>query len=566
MAICFEEKMKCKDFLPSGRPETPRFVNYDLYSRILPTVTRAQNSLLFELPFWAPKNEMDELVARLHTRGAIAKRTIRYITGPEDSGKTSSVIAAFLHSATTPTPFTHYLYLSFDNADMRYQCAYVHHKADKWPVEKARKLGGRFIYNCMLWLLRPDKDIKETKIFPIVDDTSRAQPQMESLISSNFGLSRVLIHVDGLSKVCVNKEFGRGALQCLAQVDMVTVVNTDSVKPFFPPSHKDSSVRLPVSIPSLDVDQLLQGVIPELAWERPKDALTNMDWTCLRFRLACRLHVFGLYRLHDRADPDFKKFLTAFQEAAQANDMRKAGTLCRLGNPRDVPVDINVIRFLLGVEERYVDSIHPRPFYVIVANNDPELISYNFLRFLQVQSEEPVYNHCRAKFMRLLASDCNAVEMAPLAMAYLWTISCMLVEKKKLEVAGEVFEVEGCYDLVRIDPLNPPTQIKSQVMYFADYDPTTPAPIADFFFRSTKGVVMVDIVAGGEDKVLESVKRLANWVGKSEDLFGVVIAPRVEQPLPSAPSRNVLLATGKDALRLLGGLKPAFHWLTPTLN
>jgi hypothetical protein len=113
------------------------------------------------------------------------------------------------------------------------------------------------------------------------------------------------------------------------------------------------------------------------------------------------------------------------------------------------------------------------------------------------------------------------------------------------------------------------------VIYYADEkgpEKKPNHPLADIFFRTHKGeLVLIDVAGSAEAKeVKKKGTALANWISKHQKRFadatppstlhGVVLALGIEGP--SILKDNVQVVRGKDARLLLGGLRQVFRWLS----
>lgn len=95
----------------------PLFKSFDVYRRSLP-VRRNQASgrqlPLYTLAHWACEDDIASMANQLE-RTTKERALVKYLAAPGASGKTSSVLPAFLRSAERGGGFTHYIYLAFAN-------------------------------------------------------------------------------------------------------------------------------------------------------------------------------------------------------------------------------------------------------------------------------------------------------------------------------------------------------------------------------------------------------------------------------------------------------------------
>ena len=73
---------------------------------------------LCELPYYTNENDLDMLVKKLEEPPE-RRRDVKYFAAPPSSGKTCSILPAFLRSAEREGGFTHYIYIPFDNNENR---------------------------------------------------------------------------------------------------------------------------------------------------------------------------------------------------------------------------------------------------------------------------------------------------------------------------------------------------------------------------------------------------------------------------------------------------------------
>jgi len=69
---------------------------------------------LCEQPFWANDEDVDQMVEQLKRSGSVERGLVKYLAARSNSGKTSSVFAAFL-KGLEEGKFTHLMYIAFDN-------------------------------------------------------------------------------------------------------------------------------------------------------------------------------------------------------------------------------------------------------------------------------------------------------------------------------------------------------------------------------------------------------------------------------------------------------------------
>ena len=114
------------------------FQNWETYEASLPVrqhdVTK-EFLKLYKLPYWGSDEDIDTMVTQLE-RVSGARGIVKYVCAPGASGKTTSIVPAFLKSKR----FTHYLCLAFDNNGHR-SFVLAPYKPDE-DEEIAEKQGG----------------------------------------------------------------------------------------------------------------------------------------------------------------------------------------------------------------------------------------------------------------------------------------------------------------------------------------------------------------------------------------------------------------------------------------
>uniref|UniRef100_A0A0G4HRE0 Uncharacterized protein n=1 Tax=Chromera velia CCMP2878 TaxID=1169474 RepID=A0A0G4HRE0_9ALVE len=171
------------------------------------------------------------------------RHEIKYVCAPGCSGKTSSVLPAFLASDS----FTHYLYIAFDNNER-----WTFGLSEKTPLlderESAKEQGAKFAVECMRILLEePDRTGPHEvpvgpRDLPSIDDSG---DEMKSLLDRNLGANaKVLIHLDEHKKMCprTNEEndpgaaFFQGAMEVFGGSRAVVVATYVEPPPLSPPT------------------------------------------------------------------------------------------------------------------------------------------------------------------------------------------------------------------------------------------------------------------------------------------------------------------------------------------
>jgi hypothetical protein len=156
---------------------------------------------LYELPFYAKKDSFDQYVEKLKVTLQGPRSTIKYISAPTGSGKSSSssILPAFVQSIGTVDGGVVYLYLSFANNRQRH-FKWVKGKPNA-TLEIAKRQGAAFICHCVKILLEHPNDISKYNVtesfpagtVPTVDDSLN---DLQSERSSNLvSLRRAPLHM-----------------------------------------------------------------------------------------------------------------------------------------------------------------------------------------------------------------------------------------------------------------------------------------------------------------------------------------------------------------------------------
>lgn len=178
------------------------------------------------------------------------------------------------------------------------------------------------------------------------------------------------------------------------------------------------------------------------------------------------------------------------------------------------------------------------------------------------------------RFHNLLWSSPDLLSDVPLEAAYNWSLSCMSAMQGKLLFSSRLFYIE-CKKLLpgRLFPTDDSSsydetfaEVKHNVVYFArERDGRPTHPLADIFFCTKEGeIVLVDVTGGNNDVVERKVDRLARWIEQEQpkvtglSLHGVVLAPLAT--CGSMERDSVVSVCGKEAQDLLGGLQQVFRW------
>jgi hypothetical protein len=147
---------------------------------------------------------MTVMAHQLESLPLVVRTEVKYLASPGGSGKTSSILPAFLNSVEKhgTKAFTHYLYVAFDNNKRHFRLS----PPDPDPhVDTAEKQGAAFIKECVRILLEsPGKEgpyeILRNDLPPSTDQSQKAQ---SAYFHKTFGVDKhVLIHLDEHAKMC----------------------------------------------------------------------------------------------------------------------------------------------------------------------------------------------------------------------------------------------------------------------------------------------------------------------------------------------------------------------------
>lgn len=131
----------------------PLFQNWSMYSLSLPVREFSGGILkLYTLKYFAPYKYLRAMAEDLARETIDYRGWIKYLAAPAASGKTCSVLPAFIESSTLSTNGgTHYLYLAFANNKNRHFLVYPHTPSS--DVIKANMQGAAFMVKCVESLL-----------------------------------------------------------------------------------------------------------------------------------------------------------------------------------------------------------------------------------------------------------------------------------------------------------------------------------------------------------------------------------------------------------------------------
>jgi hypothetical protein len=270
------EKLKCHLNNLNLNQNIPLFKDFEIYSSSFP-VRRLSDTEYLKLPFYAKKGSFDQYVEKLKVTLQGPRSTVKYISAPTGSGKSSSILPAFVQSIGTVDGAGVYLYLSFaSNRQRHFEWAKGKPNAN---LEIAKRQGAAFICHCVKILLEHPNDLSKynvTETFPAakvptVDDDSLYD--FQEYINDKFGKGvRIWFHCDEYRCTCDSSirsraNFSLGALETLSLIDNAKVIATYTNMPNeVPPVSTSGACRFGVPLPPLDIDQVMV-VVPEFYFD-----------------------------------------------------------------------------------------------------------------------------------------------------------------------------------------------------------------------------------------------------------------------------------------------------------
>lgn len=294
---------------------------------------------LCEQPFWANEDDVDQMVGQLKRSGSVERALVKYLAARSNSGKTSSVFAAFL-KGLEEGKFTHLLYIAFDNNENRsFGVTGPQNREDSDLLELQ---GAAFILEVVKRLLMwPDSDNQKYMIERATREDLAGKScdslakELQVFLRDKLGKNcKLLIQADEYPKMCGEHDgadsFHRGAMTLLSltdeALDSSTVATHVRLLEAIPQLGSVSTAnagsagvcRLPVACPRMDINKVMQD-IPELRfpsgqWKKPQRRLL----ASLRFRLGLKITALGPQWLHLRGrNQDMERFLNAFNMSAQ---------------------------------------------------------------------------------------------------------------------------------------------------------------------------------------------------------------------------------------------------------
>ena len=298
---------------------------------------------LCEQAFWASDDDVKKMVGQLTRKPIVERALVKYLAARSNSGKTSSVFAAFLRGLEEGK-FTHLLYIAFDNNEQRYFRVTPSNpftEQDREDRDLLELQGAAFILEVVKRLLmEPDSNNQKYRIEratreDLADKSyDSLAKELQVFLCEKLGNCKLLIHADEYPMMCAEhylaESFHRGAMNLLSLLDQALDSNTVATHVRLPkaiPQRGSASTgdtgsagvcRFPVACPRLDIDKVMRDV-PELCFPSGQwDVARRRLYASLRVRLGMKLTALGPQWLHLRGkNQDMELFLAAFNKSAQ---------------------------------------------------------------------------------------------------------------------------------------------------------------------------------------------------------------------------------------------------------
>ena len=299
---------------------------------------------LCEQAFWASDDDVKKMVGQLTRKPIVERALVKYLAARSNSGKTSSVFAAFLRGLEEGK-FTHLLYIAFDNNEQRsfrVTPSNPFTEQDREDRDLLELQGAAFILEVVKRLLmEPDSNNQKYRIEratreDLADKSyDSLAKELQVFLCEKLGNCKLLIHADEYPMMCAEhylaESFHRGAMNLLSLLDQALDSNTVATHVRLPkaiPQRGGGAItgstgsagicRLPVACPRLDIGKVMRDV-PELCfpsglWEVEQ---RRRMFASLLVRLGLKLTALGR-QLHLRGkNEDMEAFLAAFNMSAQ---------------------------------------------------------------------------------------------------------------------------------------------------------------------------------------------------------------------------------------------------------
>ena len=616
----FEEKMK--------NSQVELFSDFDVYAKFLPVCEFMPGQLikLHEQPYFAHPEDISQLAYDLALPASRPKAI--YMCSPSGTGKSASILPAFLAS----DKFTHYVYIACaNNGNCNFSSGSLLKDSDKNAYILAEQQGAAFMVECVQKILNKPEHGKHKICAKEPMLVSHATKAIEKLLEPLGEGAWVLFHIDEHQKMCerdgdfarTGEEFSRGALEALIQEkSSIAIATFTEPLDSFPGRRCSGTTRLPLPVPCLDVNALMEKV-PELKFS--PDSLEKANKTQkalfanLQFRLGIKMtsedYLLPAVLLGMKMTPDeinllsdensikkAKQFLMEFECKKQhfenmvtatatatttegTDALRECVTACEFQVTTQTEPNKNAARFLRGVCDEDIEEMGLRQAEDLVVLSDSQ-VSVSLPHLLSWKDEKiAVYEQGRDLMRQVLtANNRNLSIDTPLERAYLWALSCKAAMRGKLRFGDWFFLIfPKKLQAGRIFPSNvmenPQTEgLRPEVFYYVDKnrDGKRAHPLADLFFVTSENqLVLIDITDTVEEAhVHEKFESLEEYISDHKkklnkyELFGVVLAPCLSQELPlylseDDPTFRVCVLTNNEAQQQLGGLRQVFRCMMP---
>jgi hypothetical protein len=309
--------------------------DFETYKQSLPVrqKNKGEYAELYKHDYYARDEDMTTMVKAIEKVLAENRPVVKYISAPSKSGKTSSVLPAFLKSENSSC----YLYLAFANNKGR-NFELLNKDITTKNLDIAERQGAAFMVECVKQLLDelpvedcyqciPLSDSVYDKIEIYIDE-------LQNYLNKKLGDDAVIwFHVDEHRKMC-NREynprggaaFSRGALSVLARIKNANVIASyveplTTLKPMDPIGISSEVCRMPIPLPAIDVDEVMEKV-DELKISKTmlqSDAELHRLYASLKVRLGFKIMELGpsyVLKYKDEVD-EVKVFLHNFSKAAK---------------------------------------------------------------------------------------------------------------------------------------------------------------------------------------------------------------------------------------------------------
>jgi hypothetical protein len=518
---------------------------------------------------------------------------VKYLAAPSTSGKSCSVLPAFIESSTFLYDIgkgTHYLYLAFDNNGNR------HFRVEPYEPSSNKTLaemqGASFMVKCVESLL--DDPFRGRRLISLDEnppDIEQSEAALNKLIESRFPKDRrIWFHIDEHFRMCERgvasgANFSRGAMRVLTTVEDSQVIATYIERPSIPTLESSTICRYPIALPPPDIYQIT-GEIPELNMIKTWcDSSLKSDERRLLITLMFRLYVkirrkLGFHLHRRNKDIGIEKFLADFQTAANNQTTREHRlkaciNLCKVDIPTETTYDPFTAELFLGIVDDDKSNLSQQISDVVVLPNKRLTCSLDRL-FTLMDPKIPVFDVGRLLFDRKIKNNIEGVDYlssGPLEAAYYWSISSRAAKFRRLQFHQSIFtfhckhlkpgrlfpkDKAGVYNVSKLLP--------NTIYYVDDREGKPTHPLCDMFFiteldDSSRELVLIDITGGGAGTVLTKVTKLNSWIAreqkkKKNSMLGLTLNAVIIAPFMRCQSytNTTIVVAGDEAITLLGGL------------